>query len=98
MKRHSQHTDETFVHYKISKMENSVIQFKRLLRFSGIFNIVGAFLFIVPKVYESYLSFFNRLTASMGVGGNDISMPSDRFHTLFINTACIDLVVIGGIV
>ena len=46
-------------------MENSVIQFKRLLRFSGIFNIVGAFLFIVPKVYESYLSFFNRLNASM---------------------------------
>ena len=98
MKRNCKHTDETFVHYKISKMENSVIQFKRLLRFSGIFNIVGAFLFIVPKVYESYLSLFNRLNASMGLGGNDISMPSDIFHTLFINTAGIDLVLIGAIV
>ena len=53
MKRNCKHTDETFVHYKISKMENSVIQFKRLLRFSGLFNIVGAFLFIVRKEYES---------------------------------------------
>lgn len=79
-------------------MENSVIQFKRLLRFSGIFNIIGAFLLIIPKVYESYLFFFNRLNTSMGLGGNSISIPSDIFHTLFINTAGIDLVLIGIIV
>lgn len=34
----------------------------------------------------------------MGLGGNSISIPSDIFHTLFINTAGIDLVLIGVIV
>lgn len=34
----------------------------------------------------------------MGLGGNSISIPSDIFHTLFINTAGIGLVLIGVIV
>ncbi|MBS5413633.1 MAG: hypothetical protein KHY35_23495 [Bacteroides thetaiotaomicron] len=79
-------------------MANSVVQFKQLLRFSGTFNIIGAFLLIIPKVYESYLFFFNHLNYSLGLGGNSISIPSDIFHTLFINTAGIDLVLIGIIV
>lgn len=79
-------------------MANNVIQFKRLLRFSGTFNIIGAFLLIIPNVYESYLFFFNRLNTSMGLGGDSISIPADIFHTLFINTAGIDLVLIGIIV
>lgn len=79
-------------------MTDRVIQFKRLLRFSGAFNIIGAFLLIVPKIYESYLLFYNNLNAFFGLGGNNISIPSDIFHTLFINTAGIDLVLIGVIV
>lgn len=79
-------------------MTDRVIQFKRLLRFSGAFNIIGAFLLIVPKIYESYLLFYNNLNALFGLGGNNITIPSDIFHTLFINTAGIDLVLIGVIV
>lgn len=79
-------------------MANRVIQFKRLLRFSGAFNIIGALLLIFPKVYESYLFFFNRLNSSLNLGGNSISIPSDIFHTLFINTAGLDLVLIGIII
>ena len=79
-------------------MTNRVIQFKRLLRFSGTFNIVVACLFIVPTIYESYLLFWNNLNTSLGLGGSNITIPSDIFHTLFINTAGIDLVLIGVIV
>lgn len=79
-------------------MANSVIQFKRLLTFSGVFNIIGAFMFITPRFYESYLLFFNTLNPAIGLGGNSISIPQDIFHALFINTAGIDLVLIGVIV
>lgn len=79
-------------------MANSVIQFKRLLTFSGVFNIIGAFMFITPRFYESYLLFFNTLNPAIGLGGNSISIPQDIFHALFINTAGIDLVLIGIIV
>lgn len=79
-------------------MTNTIIQFKRLLKFSGIFNIVGAFMFIIPHAYEAYLSFFNQLNTLIGLGGKNISIPTDIFHTLFINTAGIDLVLIGSII
>lgn len=76
----------------------NVIRFKLLLKFSGTFNIVAAFLFITPKIYECYLSFFNNLNASLNLGGRSITIPTDPFHALFINTAGIDLVLIGVIV
>lgn len=79
-------------------MTNTIIQFKRLLKFSGIFNIAGAFMFIIPHAYEAYLSFFNHLNNLVGLGGKNISIPTDIFHTLFINTAGIDLVLIGSII
>lgn len=76
----------------------NVTRFRLLLKFSGIFNIVAAFLFIIPKVYEYYLSFFNNLNTSLHLGGRSITVPTDSFHALFINTAGIDLVLIGVIV
>lgn len=79
-------------------MERSVVHFKRFLRFSGLFNITAAFLFMIPHIYAPYLAFFNRLNALLGLGGRDITLPTDIFHTLFINTAGIDLVLIGAIV
>ena len=66
--------------------------------FSGVFNIIGAFMFITPRFYESYLLFFNTLNPAIGLSGNSISIPQDIFHALFINTAGIDLVLIGVIV
>lgn len=80
-------------------MKNTtVVRFRRLLRFSGIFNITAAFLFIIPGIYENYLTFFNRLNTFLHLGGNEITVPSDIFHALFIHTAGIDLVLIGTIV
>lgn len=73
-------------------------QFKNLLRFSGIFNIVSAFLLIFPVVYEHYLMFFNDINIILGLGGQAVTIPTNPLHALFINTAGIDLVLIGAIV
>lgn len=72
--------------------------FKRLLVGSGMFNIIGAVLLIFPFTYSHYLHFFNKLNSSLGLGGKDISIPTDPFHALFIHTAGIDLVLIGAII
>lgn len=87
------------IHYKLDFMKTkNVPRFKLLLKFSGTFNIVAASLFIIPQIYECYLSFFNNLNASLCLGGRNITIPTDPFHALFINTAGIDLVLIGVIV
>lgn len=80
------------------KKEKDVERFKKLLKFSGTFNIIAAFMFITPKVYEYYLIFLNQINQKLGLGGVNISIPNDSFHALFINTAGIDLVLIGTIV
>lgn len=78
--------------------DKSLKQFKNLLRFSGIFNIVSAFLLIIPVVYEYYLLFFNDVNAALGLGGQPVSIPTNPLNALLINTAGIDLVLIGAIV
>jgi hypothetical protein len=72
--------------------------FKRLLVVSGAFNIIAAFLFIFPFTYKYYINFFNRFNDVLELGGKKITIPTDIFHALFINTAGIDLVLIGIIV
>ena len=76
----------------------TVNHFKQLLRFSGLFNIILAFSFIIPHAYEYYLEFFNQVNGFLKLGGNNISIPTDSFHALFIHTAGIDLVLIGSFV
>jgi hypothetical protein len=76
----------------------SLLQFKTLLRFSGVFNIASAFLLIFPVIYEQYLYFFNDINSTLGLGGQPVSIPSNPLHALLINTAGIDLVLIGAIV
>jgi ABC-type Fe3+-siderophore transport system permease subunit len=78
--------------------DKNLKQFKNLLRFSGIFNIVSAFLLIFPVVYEYYLLFFNDINSALGLGGQPVSIPSNPLNALLINTAGIDLVLIGAIV
>jgi hypothetical protein len=78
--------------------DKSLNQFKNLLRFSGIFNIVSAFLLIIPVVYEYYLLFFNDVNSELGLGGQPVSIPTNPLNALLINTAGIDLVLIGTIV
>ena len=79
-------------------MEHSLILFKRFLKFSGLFNITAAFLFMIPSVYKYYFDFYNYLNEILGLGGEVITHPSDPFHALLINTAGIDLVLIGSII
>ncbi|HBH05085.1 MAG TPA: hypothetical protein DDX92_00595 [Flavobacteriales bacterium] len=80
-------------------MNNKTLnQFRNLLRFSGIFNIVSAFLLIIPIVYEYYLLLFNDINFALGLGGQPVSIPTNPLNALLINTAGIDLVLIGAIV
>ncbi len=78
--------------------DNTLKQFKNLLRFSGIFNIASAFLLIIPVVYEYYLLFFNDINFALELGGQPVSIPTNPLNALLINTAGIDLVLIGAIV
>lgn len=83
----------------MDKTNNKTIaQFRNLLLFSGIFNIVSAFLLIIPVVYEYYLLFFNDVNNFFALGGQEVSLPSNPLHALLINTAGIDLVLIGSII
>jgi len=78
--------------------DKTIKQFSNLLRFSGIFNIASAFLLIIPIVYEYYLLFFNDINLALGLGGQPVSLPTNPLNALLINTAGIDLVLIGTIV
>ena len=78
--------------------DKTLKQFKNLLKFSGVFNIVSAFLLIFPKVYEYYLMFFNDINFALGLGGQPVSIPTNPLNALLINTAGIDLVLIGAVI
>ncbi len=78
--------------------DKTLNQFRNLLRFSAVFNIVSAFLLIIPVVYENYLLFFNDINSALGLGGQPVSIPTNPLNALLINTAGIDLVLIGAII
>ena len=78
--------------------DKTLKRFKNLLKFSGIFNIVSASLLIFPIVYEHYLLFFNQINFALGLGGQAVSIPTNPLNALLINTAGIDLVLIGAVV
>lgn len=80
-------------------MNNKVLkQFRIMLRFSGMFNILSAFLLMLPVVYQYYLLFFNDINFALGLGGQPVAIPTNPLNALLINTAGIDLVLIGAIV
>lgn len=82
---------------EINKM-TEIKLFKKLLVFSGIFNIVLAAPLIIPGFYKSYISIICSLNDAMGFGGVRPVLPEDGLSQLLINTAGIDLVLIGAIV
>lgn len=51
-----------------------------------------------PGLDDRYLQFLSGLNASMGFGGTPMVMPAHPAHELLINTAGIDLVLIGAMV
>ncbi len=83
-------------------MENIILDqikyFKKLLIFSGLFNIILAFPLIIPSFFKSYIYFIYHLNELVGLGGTMPVLPEDGLSQLLINTAGIDLVLIGSIV
>jgi hypothetical protein len=73
-------------------------RFRKLLVCSGLFNIVLAAPLIIPGFYKSYINFICYLNNAIGLGGVKPVLPEDGLSQLLINTAGIDLVLIGSIV
>lgn len=78
--------------------ERIVASFKKLLLFSGCFNIIFASPLILPYTYQWYLNLLSLLNSKFNLGGIPIPPVNDGLHALLINTAGIDLVLIGAIV
>lgn len=79
-------------------MKHTVKRFQKLLFFSALFNIVLALPLVIPVMHEKYLSLVWKLNQVLMLGGKEIIPPKDGIASLFINTAGIDLVLIGVIV
>ncbi len=77
---------------------NQIKRFRRLLIFSGLFNIFLAFPLIFPSFYKTYIELIYNINRSLGLGGIRPNLPDDGLSQLLINTAGIDLVLIGSIV
>lgn len=77
---------------------NTVKQFKILLIASGLFNIIFALPLLIPEVSNLYLEVLSNINVFLGLGGEAFSIPINSIHSLLINTAGIDLVLIGVII
>ncbi len=75
-----------------------VRQFRKLLIFSGLFNIILAFPLIIPNLYRYYIDLIYHLNEALTLGGVKPDIQDDGLSQLLINTAGIDLVLIGSIV
>jgi hypothetical protein len=73
-------------------------RFRKLLVCSGLFNIILAVPLIIPGFYKSYINFICHLNDAVGLGGLTPVLPEDGLSQLLINTAGIDLVLIGSFV
>jgi hypothetical protein len=82
----------------LNPLRNTVNQFKALLLFSGIFNIVLATPLIFPFLYKQYFQLLWHINVLLSLGGNQPLPPTEGINALLINTAGIDLVLIGVIV
>jgi hypothetical protein len=76
----------------------SLARFRALLLASGVFNIVVASPLVLPWTYGPYLEFLSALNRRLGLGGVPLAGTSNPAHALLINTAGIDLVLIGLII
>lgn len=63
--------------------------------FSGAFNIALAAPLIVPELYKRYFALLWRVNSLLSLGGREPIAPSEGINALLINTAGIDLVLIG---
>jgi hypothetical protein len=82
----------------MKQAQATIRHFRHLLVFSGIFNILLASPLTLPGVADSYLFFLSDLNFSLHLGGTPYVRPLHPAHSLLINTAGIDLVLIGSMV
>jgi hypothetical protein len=71
------------------------MRFRGVLTFSGLFNIVLAAPLMVPELYRSYLALLWKLNKVLSLDGQEPIVSSGGISALFVNTAGIDLVLIG---
>lgn len=70
-------------------------RFKQVLLFGGFFNIIFSVPLVFPGLSDYYLIFLSRVNDALRLGGQIYITSSNPLHSFFINTAGIDLVVIG---
>lgn len=75
--------------------DQMTMRFRVLLIFSGVFNIVLAAPLIVPELYRHYFALLWNVNSLLSLGGREPIAPSEGINALLINTAGIDLVLIG---
>jgi len=82
----------------INDQDKIAASFKKLLLFSGLFNIIFAFPLAVPFAFQEYLDLLSSFNQRLQLGGLPIPPVGDGVHALLINTVGIDLILIGGVV
>ncbi|NTU92515.1 MAG: hypothetical protein HGA56_00705 [Chlorobiaceae bacterium] len=78
-----------------SAIDKNLERFKGVLIFSGLFNLVLAAPLMVPGLFKQYLELFWALNSALRLGGHGPVVPADGVYALLVNTAGIDLVLIG---
>lgn len=79
-------------------MKQTIRAFSQLLFLSGAFNIILALPLALPVLSIRYLEFLWSVNEFLGLGGQAIIPPQEGIYALFVNTAGIDLVLIGVLV
>jgi hypothetical protein len=78
-----------------SDVERRTRRFRAFLIFAGSFNIALAAPLTAPQLYTHYLGFLWAINEWLNLGGQAPAPPPGGVHALLINTAGIDLVLIG---
>lgn len=78
--------------------QQNVVRFRAVLIFSGLFNILLAAPLMIPGIFEQYLGLFWSMNEALGLGGHEPAVSAAGVYALLVNTAGIDLVLIGSIV
>lgn len=79
----------------MSQLESN---FSKLLIFSGLFNITLALPLAFPGTIEPYFQFMWFMNQWLGLGGSEPLYAHEPINAFFVNTAGIDLVLVGSIV
>jgi hypothetical protein len=67
-----------------------------LVLFSGVFNVALAAPLAVPELSRRYVVLLWQINQALGLGGREPRPPADGIAALLVNTAGVDLVLIGA--